>query len=407
MPHLSFFISKGNEMKRLEKLIAELISIAKSYQLDVSNFEIKWVNPIFLNELLINGYEKRPYFYKTHQNNEYFSPEVFVFGQPHTIYLNENNSFEMNLFSIAHAFGHVDFVNRHTLFKIIKRDFQHMKKTFDLYVSNLVQLEGEEVVKEWLRHLRLLISWSNVHEQIFINEQSLINQIVPFTIKNFNSNIIKVVLNRGEFPDWIKKLMHFVTIENQYFYTVKKTKLMNEGWAAFWQLKLLEKLQLTQKEKMEIALLTAKLHKKETNGINVYSLGKTLWEQVGEDERYDISSTYLDSLFVDRFYNEYVHSKEQISYLIKSYEFPVTNFKDVKKQLINAVLFSIPLIGVNQHITNKTGHLTINYINIPFPVSITYILELKKVLELILNEKVYIKPYFYDYRTNNVESCRK
>ena len=230
MPHLSFFISKGNEMKRLEMLIAELISIAKSYQLDVSNFEIKWVNPIFLNELLINGYEKRPYFYKTHQNNEYFSPEVFVFGQPHTIYLNEDNSFEMNLFSIAHAFGHVDFVNRHTLFKIIKRDFQHMKKTFDLYVSNLVQLEGEEVVKEWLGHLRLLINWSNVHELIFINEQSLINQIVPFTIKNFNSNIIKVVLNRGEFPDWIKKLMHFVTIENQYFYTVKKTKLMNEGW---------------------------------------------------------------------------------------------------------------------------------------------------------------------------------
>jgi stage V sporulation protein R len=64
-----------------------------------------------------------------------------------------------------------------------------------------------------------------------------------------------------------------------------QTKIMNEGWAAYWHLRILRELDLTQDEYMEFAELHANVLAPSKRSINPYYVGLKVWEDI--ERRWD------------------------------------------------------------------------------------------------------------------------
>jgi stage V sporulation protein R len=73
--------------------------------------------------------------------------------------------------------------------------------------------------------------------------------------------------------------------EQLYFLPQMRTKIMNEGWAAYWHLRILRELDLTHDEYMEFAALHANVLAPSRRNINPYHVGLKIWEDI--ERRWD------------------------------------------------------------------------------------------------------------------------
>src|SRR5690625_5184417 len=259
MLHLSFFVGERrmNRMASLNDYVHALIDIAKSNDLHVENVEIKWVKDSTIKKLVHQGYENRPNViasFDKEPSSSSFYPEIFIIGNPHTIYLNKENDFELNLLSIAHGLAHADFVNRNDILKRLKGLKQRIDNELIPYINNLLQREDIAHIKTFLNHLKQIsfYTWSPVHHFIFQLENKLYSHYLGNNVvKNLTESVAEnlslyetVIKRANHLKTWEKDLARLLALEAIYFYGIHKHKLINEGWATFWQLKLVQQLPL-------------------------------------------------------------------------------------------------------------------------------------------------------------------
>ncbi|MGM8214765.1 SpoVR family protein [Bacillaceae bacterium W0354] len=384
-------------MSLTEKHLNDLLNVAKYYSLNIESFEIKYANQQKMNQLLETGYDAL--IFNSSHHPTYYSPEVFIVGNPHTIYLNKNNSDEMNLFAIAHCLGHIDFVNSHPMFERVKVELRMIKNHLLPFIDDMIQTVGKSEVQTFIEKLRNIyhLTWSPIYSYVYQKEKTFhVTSQVFEDHQRYSLDLYDKVIERSRtFQSWQKRLANLMKHESLYFYALKKLKIMNEGWASYWQMKLLEGLPLDKQTKMELALCEAALHAKEKEGINVYSLGRALWEQVPNDKLFSLRCSEIDASFIEHFYNKQVHDEEEISFLQinddgeKIYS---SNFDEVKRELIHTKLYSEPVLFIDQDITTSTGYFTINYLTKPYQVSASYIQKINDLIGQLLGGKVFIKP---------------
>ncbi|WP_266077857.1 SpoVR family protein [Haladaptatus caseinilyticus] len=86
-----------------------------------------------------------------------------------------------------------------------------------------------------------------------------------------------------EMEDWQKEILEMLRTESYYFAAQKTTKVMNEGWAAYWEsLMMGEESFAGTDEFIEYADHQARVLG--SPGLNPYKLGKQLWEYIENTE---------------------------------------------------------------------------------------------------------------------------
>ena len=65
-----------------------------------------------------------------------------------------------------------------------------------------------------------------------------------------------------------------------YFWPQLETKVMNEGWATYWHVRILREMDLTEEETVEFAKLHAGVIQPSSTGINPYYLGFKMLEDI-------------------------------------------------------------------------------------------------------------------------------
>lgn len=88
-----------------------------------------------------------------------------------------------------------------------------------------------------------------------------------------------------DLKDWQRDIISIIREEMLYFWPQMQTKIMNEGWATYWHIRIMRELDLTEDEALEFAKTHAGVIQTSKFRINPYYLGLKIFEDI--EKRWD------------------------------------------------------------------------------------------------------------------------
>jgi stage V sporulation protein R len=80
--------------------------------------------------------------------------------------------------------------------------------------------------------------------------------------------------------EWERDILSILREEMVYFWPQLETKIMNEGWATYWHLRIMRELDLNEADAIEFAKMHAGVVLPSRTSINPYHLGLAIWEDI-------------------------------------------------------------------------------------------------------------------------------
>ena len=80
--------------------------------------------------------------------------------------------------------------------------------------------------------------------------------------------------------DWQRDILSMIRDEMLYFWPQIETKIMNEGWATYWHLRIMREMELTEDETIEFARMNAGVILPSRTSLNPYHVGLKIWEDI-------------------------------------------------------------------------------------------------------------------------------
>ena len=94
-----------------------------------------------------------------------------------------------------------------------------------------------------------------------------------------------IMENSRDLEDWQRDIISILSEELRYFWPQMQTKIMNEGWATYWHMRIMRELDLTGDEAVEFAKMHAGVIHPSKFSINPYLLGLKIFEDI--EKRWD------------------------------------------------------------------------------------------------------------------------
>ncbi len=278
------------EEAELEKALSEIWDIAEEFGLDPfpTNFEI--IPPNIMTELGSYGipnrfshwtfgreYRKMKTMYDWGLSKIY---ELVINSNPSQAFLLENNPPIENKFVMAHVLGHTDFFKNNHMFTPTRKDMPEAAArhadTLRAFEDRYGQLEVEEMLDDVLsieEHIdpylavrpqrqEELLMWRQeadrqrssevVYEDEFddilghrrgkskkISRAESRIAVPPSP----DRDLLGFIRNHAPYlDDWQREVIDIVRSESIYFYPQRRTKIMNEGWAAYWHKRIMREM---------------------------------------------------------------------------------------------------------------------------------------------------------------------
>lgn len=92
--------------------------------------------------------------------------------------------------------------------------------------------------------------------------------------------LLFIMENARDLEDWQRDIISIIREEMFYFWPQMQTKIMNEGWATYWHLRIMRDLELNEDESLEFAKLHAGVIQTSKIQINPYYVGLKLFEDI-------------------------------------------------------------------------------------------------------------------------------
>lgn len=468
----------------LAELIPEIIDVCKSEGLDPFDLAIEEYNADEIAEIAAYGgfpvryphfsfgqsYESLHHQYHSGQGKIY---EMVVNNDPTYMYLQRNNPLVDNLTVVAHALAHSDFFKNNIMFKHTNRNMmnvlanhgQKVRKYIDLYGYNTVmdfvdaclsvddlidpsiewkscsvnkpkKIQFEELPEpEELDHIPVadyMNRYVNTEEHKETQRRKHAQQ-KRFNRKTFPAkqqrDVLLYILKYCPMEQWKQNILSMIRDESIYFYPQIYTKVMNEGWASYWDSRIMTTMGyagdggIIQYAKHHAGVLGGK-----HNMGNPYKLGVTLFNDIKErwdkgkhgreweycddyDDRrtwntndnkglekiFDVREHYNDYTFLNEFFTrdfcekheffEYKLNEETNEYVIAS-----RDYKKIKKKLLKRhENGGRPLIFL-ENLKYKNGNeILLRHQFDELPLDRDYAKNTLRMLHRIVNKPVNIK----------------
>lgn len=243
--------------------------------------------------------------------------ELIVHADPAQAFLLDTNDLFTNKFVAAHVLGHSDFFKHNAHFGTVPLDmdervrlhaerirayeFAHGRREVEAYLDAVLAIQ--EHVDPWADEPAPLARvgvarpepaaeapaeavpepWEDLLERRAAPEPppAKPGRLAP----GEGEDLLLVILRHApELKDWQRDVIALVRAESLYFQPYVRTKIMNEGWATFWHVRLLRRLRLTDAEYTEFARLNAGVRSPYPGAVNPYLLGVSIWEDICQRE---------------------------------------------------------------------------------------------------------------------------
>ncbi|MFN0070091.1 MAG: SpoVR family protein [Chloroflexota bacterium] len=228
--------------------------------------------------------------------------ELVINANPAAAFLLENNSVLQNKLVIAHVLGHSDFFKHNAYFERTNRKMLESVRVNAERISQYEFRHGKEEVERFLDAVLCIEEHIDPFSRRGIESTTEIKQPttqfddlfylgnehrpeMPVPQKKFpvrpEKDLLRFIADHGrELTDWQRDVIEIVRAEQEYFVPQMQTKIMNEGWAAYWHAKIMRELALTDDEFMQFAELHSGVLASSGRSINPYLVGMRMFEEI-------------------------------------------------------------------------------------------------------------------------------
>ncbi len=247
--------------------------------------------------------------------------EVVLNSNPSRAYLINTNPFAVQLMVMAHVYAHNDFMKNNLHFRPTRRDILPSASEAALRFQHYEQRYGLEQVEK-LTDSALALQM-NVNPDFYIREESedqkwerLSSPLAPAETPGIyaeliygkkaeppsqesrrkipaepDRDVLLFIMNHSPKPlkEWEKDILSVIRDHSRYFMPQRRTKIMNEGWAAYWHIRIMERLfkegLLTEEDHGFYNLYNARVLAENPHTINPYLMGVKIYEDI--EDRWD------------------------------------------------------------------------------------------------------------------------
>ncbi|AEI43963.1 SpoVR family protein [Paenibacillus mucilaginosus] len=222
--------------------------------------------------------------------------ELVINSDPCYAFLLDRNTLLQNKLIVAHVLGHSDFFKNNAMFSRTDRGMVERMAVFADRMRIFEQAYGSEEVEKYLDAGLAIQEHIDPHERFgreggFRETEGGTKDVIGF-----------IASNSRMLEDWQREILYMLRGEMHYFWPQMETKILNEGWATFWHLRLLRRLALEEEEILEFAKMNAGVIQTAPGRVNPYHLGLRMLEYVerreGLEALFELRETESDVSFL-------------------------------------------------------------------------------------------------------------
>jgi stage V sporulation protein R len=243
--------------------------------------------------------------------------EVVLNSNPSRAYLMSTNPFPVQVMVMAHVYAHNDFMKNNCHFRPARRDilpsaseaairFRQYEKRFgmedverviDAGLSVDLNTDPDFFIKEETEEQkRDRLSKPFVASEVPGRYDDLVfrKKLERPSAKEYDRktpleperDILLYIINHSPKPlkEWAKDILSVIRDQSRYFMPQRRTKIMNEGWATFWHMRIMDRLfkegLLKEEEHGYYNLYNARVLTPNPRTINPYLVGLRIYEDI-------------------------------------------------------------------------------------------------------------------------------
>ncbi|WP_046175436.1 SpoVR family protein [Domibacillus indicus] len=285
--------------------------------------------------------------------------ELVMNTDPCQAFLLNTNSLVQNKLIVAHVLAHSDFFKNNAHFQKTNNQMEKSMASAAERIARLTEEHGIEKVETFLDAVLTIEEHIDPHSHIGLGitdsaplqhyeYDDLWEKEKPLEKKEekcFEKDLLAFIAkNSTALNDWQREIVMIVRQEMLYFWPQIETKIMNEGWASYWHMRIMRELELTESEAIDYARLNADVVQPSKMGINPYYLGVKLYEYIEEqygsqDILFDVRSTESDISFLRNYMTkEFVEQEDLYLFEKKGNHWTITEkeWEGVRDQLVSS-----------------------------------------------------------------------
>lgn len=388
-----------DEMKELERAIGEITEIAEGFGLDFypMRYEICPADVIytfgaygmptrFSHWSFGKSFHKMKLEYDLNLSRIY---ELVINSNPCYAFLLKGNSLIQNQLIVAHVLAHCDFFKNNARFSNTSKDMvesmaasaerirqyelQYGKDRVESFLDDILAIQEHvdpsmnhplrQKVREEGNETKERKSPSTPYDDLWALDEKPVDSGRPMPNKKIpgcpEKDLLLFIMEHSRIlEDWQQDILTVLRKEMLYFWPQMETKIMNEGWASYWHIRILRELDLSEEETLEFAKLNASVVQPSTTSINPYYLGLKLFEDIeerwehpteeeqkrfkrapgkGREKIFEVREMDLDTSFIRNYLTkELVEDLDLYVFQRRGKEWTVTDksWKEVRDQLI-------------------------------------------------------------------------
>lgn len=313
----------NEERKELERSIDEITEIAKGFGLDfypmryeicpadiIYTFGAYGMPTRFSHWSFGKSFYRMKLSYDLNLSKIY---ELVINSNPCYAFLLDGNSLIQNKLIVAHVLAHCDFFKNNVRFSNTNRDMVESMAASSERIRQYEIEYGKEAVENFLdaclalqEHidpslLRPKLRWKREPDEPAKKtrnerhspyddlwgldpegkkEQETVKPVRKFPPSPEKDLLLFIMEYSTILEDWQRDVMTIIRDEMLYFWPQMETKIMNEGWATYWHMRILREMELTEAETIDFAKLHSSVIQPSTTSINPYHLGLKIFEDI-------------------------------------------------------------------------------------------------------------------------------
>ncbi|MBI2982148.1 MAG: SpoVR family protein, partial [Deltaproteobacteria bacterium] len=340
--------------------------------------------------------------------------EMVINNDPCYAYLLRSNSLIDQKMVMAHVYGHSDFFKNnqyfaHTNRKMMDEMGNHRAKV-QRYVNRLGLNRVESFVDRSLS-LENLIDLNHPEGQRrgpkarrLLEEDSgggVRTESVESSYHLPERDILWFLIHQAPLEDWERELLSIIREEQYYFSPQAQTKILNEGWAAYWHSRIMTGKVLSDSEVIDYASHHAATVSPQPGKLNPYKIGMELLRDIerrfGHQKIFQVRALHNDLTFLDEFLtDEFCEAQKFFTYGFNqangTYEIIDRDFKKVKEKLLMSLTnLGNPIVQVQDGNFGGHGELSLKHVHEGVDLRVDWAKDTLKNLHEIWKKPVHIE----------------
>jgi stage V sporulation protein R len=328
------------EIKKLEEAIEEITMIARDFGLDFYDMRYEICPSDIIYTFGAYGMPTRfshwsfgKAFHRMKMQYDFGLSKIYelvINSDPCYAFLLDSNTLLQNKLIVAHVLGHCDFFKNNARFQNTSRfmvdsmaasaerirqyEIEYGKLKVEEFIDAALAIQehvdpslvGRNARKQEEQPGELQRETPDPYADLFeigaVKKEEEQKPPQRFPAQPEKDLVLFIMQHAKHLEDWQRDILSVMRDDMLYFWPQLETKIMNEGWATYWHLRIMRELDLDEGETLEFARMNAGVIMPSRTSLNPYHVGLKIWEdiekQFGRDAMWEIREFESDSSFL-------------------------------------------------------------------------------------------------------------